>query len=199
MAAASPFRTVSSHGPTNLHQARGRSAVTPAVASLMSTLDDARVFASPSKAKSGSLRPVTLGFIALTDCASLVMAKELGYFEDRGLDVTCRSRRRGPQRATRCSPTRSTVRLASSACRSLGGDGIGRSGRNTSLKIAMVLNNNGQAITLKEGLCSSGIRQLGQGAQGLSEDADHGDDLSRRYARPLVAVLAARAVSTRRR
>ena len=34
------------------------------------------------------MRPVKLGFIALTDCASLVMAKELGYFEERGLDVT---------------------------------------------------------------------------------------------------------------
>ncbi|MCG8591519.1 MAG: ABC transporter substrate-binding protein, partial [Proteobacteria bacterium] len=28
------------------------------------------------------------GFIKLTDCASLVMAKELGYFEEEGLFVT---------------------------------------------------------------------------------------------------------------
>lgn len=31
---------------------------------------------------------VTLGFIKLTDCAPLVLAKELGYFEDEGLNVT---------------------------------------------------------------------------------------------------------------
>lgn len=33
-------------------------------------------------------RKVRLGFIALTDCASIVMAKELGYFSERGLDVS---------------------------------------------------------------------------------------------------------------
>lgn len=31
---------------------------------------------------------VEFGFIRLTDCAPLVVAKELGYFEDEGLDVT---------------------------------------------------------------------------------------------------------------
>lgn len=31
---------------------------------------------------------VTLGFIKLTDCAPLVLAKELGYFQDEGLNVT---------------------------------------------------------------------------------------------------------------
>jgi len=31
---------------------------------------------------------LTLGFIKLTDCAPLVVAKELGYFEDEGLNVT---------------------------------------------------------------------------------------------------------------
>ena len=33
-------------------------------------------------------RKVTLGFIALTDAASLITAKELGFFEKRSLDVT---------------------------------------------------------------------------------------------------------------
>src|SRR4051812_4276697 len=33
-------------------------------------------------------RKVTLGFIALTDCAPLIIAKELGFFAERGLDVT---------------------------------------------------------------------------------------------------------------
>ena len=41
-----------------------------------------------ARAQPKTLRPVKLGFIALTDCASLVMAKELGYFADRDLDVT---------------------------------------------------------------------------------------------------------------
>ena len=33
-------------------------------------------------------KKVKLGFIALTDCGPLVMAKELGYFQQRGLDVS---------------------------------------------------------------------------------------------------------------
>src|SRR4029077_12166090 len=33
-------------------------------------------------------RKVRLGFLAPTDCASLVMAKELGYFAERNLDVS---------------------------------------------------------------------------------------------------------------
>jgi NitT/TauT family transport system ATP-binding protein/nitrate/nitrite transport system substrate-binding protein len=35
-----------------------------------------------------SATPLKLGFIALTDCAALVVAKELGLFEAEGLDVT---------------------------------------------------------------------------------------------------------------
>ncbi len=66
----------------------GGAALTPALASLVSSIDDAQAYAAPSKGKSKTLQPVTLGFIALTDCASLVIAKELGYFEERGLDVT---------------------------------------------------------------------------------------------------------------
>ena len=31
---------------------------------------------------------LTLGFIKLTDCAPLVVAKELGFFEDEGLNVS---------------------------------------------------------------------------------------------------------------
>lgn len=34
-----------------------------------------------------STAPIRLGFIALTDCASIVMAQELGYFKERGLNV----------------------------------------------------------------------------------------------------------------
>ncbi len=67
----------------------------------------------------GGTRPVKLGFIALTDCASIVMAKELGYFAERDLDVERRSSRpRGRRPATRCSTARSTAPTACSACRS---------------------------------------------------------------------------------
>ncbi len=48
------------------------------------------LFANPALAAPGDLEKdeLKLGFIKLTDCVPLVMAKELGYFEDEGLFVT---------------------------------------------------------------------------------------------------------------
>jgi nitrate/nitrite transport system substrate-binding protein len=138
----------------------GGAALTPAVASLVSTLDDAHAFAVPSKVKSKTLQPVTLGFIALTDCASLVMAKELGYFEDHGLDVTLQ--KQASWAATRDALL--TNQIDGAHC--LFGmpfsvaTGIGGTAGNTSLKIAMVLNNNGQAITLKKDYAAAGYGNL---------------------------------------
>ena len=137
----------------------GGAALTPAVASLMSSVDNTQAFAS-SKGKSKTLRPVTLGFIALTDCASLVMAKELGYFEDRGLDVTLQKQASWP--ATRDALL--TNQIDGAHC--LFGmpfsvaTGIGGTAGNTSLKIAMVLNNNGQAITLNKDYSAAGYGNL---------------------------------------
>jgi nitrate/nitrite transport system substrate-binding protein len=98
--------------------------------------------------KAKSLRPVTLGFIALTDCASLVMAKELGFFEDRGLDVTLAKQASWP--STRDALLTGQIDGAH-ALYSLPfsvASGIGGKVGDTSLKIAMVLNVNGQAITM---------------------------------------------------
>jgi nitrate/nitrite transport system substrate-binding protein len=138
----------------------GGAALTPAVASLISAVDDTHAFAAPSKVKSKTPQPVTLGFIALTDCASLVMAKELGYFEERGLDVTL-------QKQANWAATRDallTNQIDGAHC--LFGmpfsvaTGIGGTAGNTSLKIAMVLNNNGQAITLKKDYAAAGYGNL---------------------------------------
>jgi nitrate/nitrite transport system substrate-binding protein len=43
--------------------------------------------ASPSGAPRGSTRKIRIGFIALTDAASAIMAKQLGIFDEYGLDV----------------------------------------------------------------------------------------------------------------
>ena len=80
------------------------------------------------------------------------MAKELGYFAERGLDVERReagvvaghprqpAQRPDRRRATACS------RMPLSVATGIGGDGA------RDLKVAMMLNNNGQAITLANGL-----------------------------------------------
>ena len=142
-------------------------ALTPALASLMSTLDDAQAIARPSK-KSKELRPVTLGFIALTDCASLVMAKELGYFEKQGLDVTLQKQASWP--ATRDALLNNQI----DGAHCLFGmpfsvaTGIGGPAGNTALKIAMVLSNNGQAITLKKDYAAAGYGNLAKARKVLA-------------------------------
>jgi nitrate/nitrite transport system substrate-binding protein len=104
---------------------------------------------------------ITLGFIALTDCASVVMASELGYFEDRGLDVEVLKQESWP--ATRDNLLNGQIDGAH-ALFSLPfsvATGIGAEGSpSTDLKIAMTLNNNGQAITLSNELEAAGYGDL---------------------------------------
>jgi nitrate/nitrite transport system substrate-binding protein len=152
----------------NFLKLAGGIALTPAVASLMSTLDETRAGAAPSRVPSKSLEPVTLGFIALTDCASLVMAKELGYFEQQGLDVTLQKQASWP--ATRDALLNKQI----DGAHCLFGmpfsvaTGIGGPAGNTSLKIAMVLNNNGQAITLKNDYSAAGYGNLAKARKVLT-------------------------------
>jgi ABC-type nitrate/sulfonate/bicarbonate transport system substrate-binding protein len=46
--------------------------------------------------------PIRIGFIPLTDCASVVMAHELGLYKKHGVDVEVIKQRTGPARATTC-------------------------------------------------------------------------------------------------
>ncbi len=88
-----------------------------------------------------------LGFIALTDCASILMAKELEYFEERNLNVTIEKQASWP--ATRDNLLTNQIdgchglyTLPLSVATGIGGD------KRRDIFVAMMLNNNGQAITL---------------------------------------------------
>jgi nitrate/nitrite transport system substrate-binding protein len=100
---------------------------------------------------------VKLGFIALTDCAPIIMAKELGYFAQRGLDVSVEKQASWP--ALRDAVLNNQI----DGAHALFGmpfsvaSGIGGSG-STALKIAMMLNQNGQGITLE-----NGFKEVGYG------------------------------------
>jgi len=120
--------------------------------------DAAEVGPASTVRSSVTPRKVKLGFIALTDCASIVMAKELGYFAERDLDVSVEKQASWP--ATRDNLLNGGLDGAHclfSMPFSLA-TGIGGSG--TALKIAMVLNNNGQAITLNKDFASVGYGDL---------------------------------------
>lgn len=113
--------------------------------------------------KSTSAKPgrtVRLGFIALTDCAPLVMAQELGYFAERDLNVELIKQASWP--ATRdnllngqIDAAHALFSLPLSVASKIAGKG------STDLKIAMVLSNNGQAITLKKDFADAGYGDLG--------------------------------------
>ncbi len=113
-------------------------------------------FAVPQIFSRGSAqKTIRLGFIALTDCASLVMAKELGYFKKYGLDVEIV--KQASWAALRDGILNGDIQgghclfgMPFSVYTGIGG----QAGKE--MKIAMILNNNGQAITLSKALSSVG-------------------------------------------
>lgn len=125
-----------------LSSCAGKSATTKAAAA-------ERPSSAGASAGGTGKRTVKLGFIALTDCAPLVMAKELGYFDQRGLDVQLIKQASWP--ATRDNLQTGQIdgahclfSMPLSVAAGIGGKGA------KDLKVAMILNNNGQAITVSE-------------------------------------------------
>ena len=106
----------------------------------------------------GAPRKVKLGFIALTDCASIVMAQELGYFAERDLEVSVEKQASWP--ATRDNLLNGGIDGAHCLFSMPLSLATGIGGQGTALKIAMTLNNNGQAITLHEDFASVGYADL---------------------------------------
>ncbi|MDP1821152.1 MAG: CmpA/NrtA family ABC transporter substrate-binding protein [Acidimicrobiales bacterium] len=128
-------------------------------------LTGATAATSGSGAKSTN-RAVKLGFIALTDCSSILMAKELGYFEERGLDVTIEKQASWP--ATRDNLLTDQIdgchglyTLPLSVATGIGGDG------RRDIFVAMMLNNNGQAITLANSLADAGYGDPEQAGEAI--------------------------------
>src|SRR5580704_14591102 len=102
------------------------------------------------------LSPLRVGFVPLTDCAPLVMAQELGFFRKHGLRVklerelgwaTVRDKmiygELEAAHALAAMPVTATLGLGSIPCACL---------------TALVLNLNGNAITLSNDLWKRGVR-----------------------------------------
>jgi nitrate/nitrite transport system substrate-binding protein len=149
--------TTASAGTTAATPTTGAAITTPpgTTAAVATTVAPATTAAPVKK----EVRKVTLGFIALTDAASLIMAKELGFFEKRSLDVTVAKQASWP--ALRDALLNNQIdgahclySMPFSVATKIGGPG------STDLKIAMILNNNGQAITLAKEFASVGYGDL---------------------------------------
>lgn len=104
-------------------------------------------FKAPTPAKK-----IKLGFISLTDCAPLVVAKELGLFAKYGVDVELEKEAswavvRDKVLNGEIDGAHCLFSMPFSVYTGIGG----KAGQE--MKIAMVLSNNGQAITLSKDFC----------------------------------------------
>ena len=135
------------------------------------------------------------GIIALTDCSSIVMAHELGFFKKFGINSVVSKEASwavirdklsiGENQATHMligMPFASTMGLAGSPVKPM--------------VIPWLLNRNGQAITLNNKLKQAGVKAAeGRQAarrqgQGERRSADVRDDVSAGHARDVDALLA---------
>lgn len=104
--------------------------------------------------------PIKLGFIPLTDCAPLVAAKELGLFKKYGVDVVL-------SKEASWANIRDKVLIGElDGAHCLFGmpfsvyTGVGGK-EGSEMKIAMVLSNNGQGITLSRDFCGEvGFKEI---------------------------------------
>jgi nitrate/nitrite transport system substrate-binding protein len=95
---------------------------------------------------------IRLGYIPLTDCAPIVMAKELGYFAKYGVNVEVTKEAswanvRDKILTGELDGAHCLFSMPFSVYTGVGGK------EGSEMKIAMVLNNNGQAITLSKDFC----------------------------------------------
>ncbi|MGQ0621222.1 MAG: CmpA/NrtA family ABC transporter substrate-binding protein [Panacagrimonas sp.] len=99
---------------------------------------------------------LTLGFIPLTDCASVVMAGELGLFKKYGLNVTIS--KEASWAAVRDKLLLGQLDAAHVLYGLIYGAHLGIGSQKKDMAILMNLNYNGQAITMSRKLLDAGIK-----------------------------------------
>jgi nitrate/nitrite transport system substrate-binding protein len=152
----------------NFLRLTGSAAAAALVGGGLAACGDAFSSDTPNKAGTGAGRKVRLGFIALTDCSPLVIAKEKGFFAELDLDVELIKQASWP--TTRDNLLNGQIDAAHCLFSMPMSVAAGISGSGTDLKIAMVLSQNGQAITLKKDFAAAGYGDLAA-AKSLLEKA----------------------------
>ena len=97
---------------------------------------------------------LTIGFIPLTDCASVVMASELGLFKKYGLNVTVS--KEASWAAVRDKLVLGQLDAAHVLYGLVYGVHLGIAGQQKDMAVLMNINHNGQAITLSNALKDKG-------------------------------------------
>lgn len=115
---------------------------------------------SVTDANAQSKEPIKLGFIPLTDCSPIVMAKELGLFKKYGVEVVVTKESswanvRDKILTGELDGAHCLYSMPFSVYTGVGGKA------GSEMKIAMMLNVNGQAITLSNDFCGKvGFKQM---------------------------------------
>ena len=118
--------------------------------------------AAPVKNDVSEKEVIRLGFIPLTDCAPIIMAKELGLFEKYGVNVEVTKEAswanvRDKILTGELDGAHCLFSMPFSVYTGVGGKA------GSEMKVAMILNNNGQAITLSKDFCGKvGFKQTGK-------------------------------------
>lgn len=111
--------------------------------------------------------PIKLGFIPLTDCAPLVIAKEKGIFQKYGVNVQLSKEAswaniRDKILTGEIDGAHCLFGMPFSVYTGVGGK------EGSEMRVAMILNNNGQGITLTKELCGVvGIKEYGKLPEGV--------------------------------
>jgi nitrate/nitrite transport system substrate-binding protein len=114
---------------------------------------------SPLNTNVSEKEVIRLGFIPLTDCAPIIMAKELGLFEKYGVNVEVTKEAswanvRDKILTGELDGAHCLFSMPFSVYTGIGGK------EGSEMKVAMILNNNGQAITLSKDFCGKvGFKQ----------------------------------------
>jgi nitrate/nitrite transport system substrate-binding protein len=121
---------------------------------------------------------IRLGFIPLTDCAPIVMAKELGLFKKYGVNVEVSKEAswanvRDKILTGELDGAHCLFSMPFSVYTGIGGKA------GSEMKIAMMLNNNGQAISLSKEFCGKvGFKQMNKLAPAVEAKLKAGEEVT---------------------
>ncbi len=101
------------------------------------------------------IKEVKIGFIPLTDCASVVVAAAMGFDEKYGIKITVS--KEASWAAVRDKMVNGELHAAHVLYGLVYGLQLGIGGPKTDMSVLMTLNNNGQAITLSNQLKDKGV------------------------------------------
>jgi nitrate/nitrite transport system substrate-binding protein len=144
IASATPVKG-QSHDPETLLMSR-RTVLQAAVASSLVVSPALRAVAYAHSSDAPEKKEVKIGFIPLTDCASVVMASVMGF--DKKQNRTIISSNEASGAGVRDKMVRGELDFAHALYVMVYGVHLGTSGPKKDMAILMTLNNNGQAITL---------------------------------------------------